>query len=297
MDKLPVLKDKSKIAIIPGAGLGDALLCSVLANNLAIAGHHVTLISKLLSPTQSWFVHFFIKPLSDPQHDLKNFDLLIFQDRAPLLATNPYPQKSLVLDESRLNKKQSLVKNFQDISKKLTNKLAYIRPELKIPSYLKAQSYEKRILIHPTSTSDKKNWLKRRFLKLCQQLKDRGYEPKIIVAPNERAHWKEAEAFLAPNFEQLHDLFCYVYESAALIGNDSGLGHLAALLGLPTLSLFARRSHSLLWRPSWPPSRGSHRVITPLIPLPGSKLKVRYWKYLLFNFQILHQLRYLALPA
>ena len=61
------------------------------------------------------------------------------------------------------------------------------------------------------------------------------------------------------------------------IGNDSGGGHLAACLHIPTLSIHGRKGKAKVWRPGW----GQVEVVTPLINVIGGSLRQHLWKYFL----------------
>ena len=73
-----------------------------------------------------------------------------------------------------------------------------------------------------------------------------------------------------------------MFESGWFIGNDSGIGHLASSLHIPTLSLFMRRGIAHTWRPDW----GAGQVLIGSTYLPTGFLKERYWKYMLSVRQV-----------
>ena len=78
-------------------------------------------------------------------------------------------------------------------------------------------------------------------------------------------------------FPNLDFLAQYIYESGYLIGNDSGLGHLASALGVPTLTFCRRKTWANMWAPSF--SKGI--VVTPSSIIPnirGLRLRDRHWK-------------------
>ncbi len=78
------------------------------------------------------------------------------------------------------------------------------------------------------------------------------------------------------HFHTLDELAAYLYESGYLIGNDSGLGHLASALSIPTMTFCRRKALAKMWAPSFMPGV----VLTPssLIPnIRGLRLRDQYW--------------------
>ena len=62
-----------------------------------------------------------------------------------------------------------------------------------------------------------------------------------------------------------------------MIGNDSGVGHLASCLGIPTLTICRSQMAANFWRPGW--SKGA--VITPPAWVPnlkGLRLRDQHWQ-------------------
>ena len=72
---------------------------------------------------------------------------------------------------------------------------------------------------------------------------------------------------MSPQFLNLSDLAGFIYESGWMIGNDSGIGHLASCLGIKTLTIARNHKTSSFWRPSW--SMGI--VVHPPIWIPNIK--------------------------
>jgi heptosyltransferase III len=112
---------------------------------------------------------------------------------------------------------------------------------------------EKKIFIHPGSGSLLKNWPIRNFLKLEKMLSNDGFEPIFLLGPAEDSI---AETILRNGLpdEQVLKLFDSVKlvdilkTGGAFIGNDSGVSHVAAFIGLPTLVIFGP-THPLRWGP------------------------------------------------
>ncbi len=137
---------------------------------------------------------------------------------------------------------------------------------------LKHRGHSKRIVISPFSANPVKDWPLKKFIVLAEKLRHDGFEPVFAVAPPdmERLQRELCGRFPAPDFPSIGDLAAYVYESVLTAGNDSGTGHLASCLGIPTVTVSSKKNHR--WRPDW--SDG-------LVVLPLLKLKLgrkRYWK-------------------
>lgn len=113
--------------------------------------------------------------------------------------------------------------------------------------------YLPKILIHPGSGSRKKFWPISNFINLASFLLSNGYQPEFILGP--------AEHFLADILSQknkhllkIHIMNDLIKLSSLLkaadgfIGNDSGISHLAAFIGLPTVAVFGP-SDPKRWKP------------------------------------------------
>ena len=128
---------------------------------------------------------------------------------------------------------------------------------------------QRRIALHPGSGSAMKNWPIRYFVNLAQRLKSDGFSLLWIAGPAEERTDFPADAEVlrdAPLMALAHELAaCSLY-----IGNDSGITHLAAAVGTPTIALFGP-SDARIWAP-----QGGHVEVVrrnfPCAPcLPGGK--------------------------
>lgn len=114
-----------------------------------------------------------------------------------------------------------------------------------------------RILIHPGSGSRKKCWPVSNFVRIARSLRARGKRPEFILGP---AEYDLAEILTRQFFHQdeysrkiyrmdnLTELALRLKASGGFIGNDSGISHLSAFLGLPTVAVFGP-SDPQRWRP------------------------------------------------
>lgn len=58
-----------------------------------------------------------------------------------------------------------------------------------------------------------------------------------------------------------------------MIGNDSGIGHLASCLGLPTITITKSTSKHYRWRPGW----GKNRLINA--PFQAKWHQKYFWQF------------------
>jgi hypothetical protein len=143
------------------------------------------------------------------------------------------------------------------------------------PAGLQHRRNRRRIVVSPDSAwAEKKDWPPRSFLSLCHALRDRDYDPKIVVAPKNHARWATmpGNVFETPEFSDIDKLSAYLYESAAVIANDSGNGHLASFLEVPVVTIYRKRNPSFQWRPAWGPAK----VVCPRLTLPW--IRGAIWK-------------------
>lgn len=159
---------------------------------------------------------------------------------------------------------------------------------LAAPSYLQYQRHRKRIIVSPDSAwPEKKDWSAPSFLRVCRLLRAHGYAPVIVVSPSNHAGWlaRANGEFEVPLFEDIDKLASYIYESGALIANDSGNGHLASFLGIPVITIYRKRNRYFHWRPSW----GKAAVVTPVITLPWMGKSI--WRPFITPGRVLRYLR------
>jgi ADP-heptose:LPS heptosyltransferase len=113
------------------------------------------------------------------------------------------------------------------------------------------------ILIHPGSGSPAKCWPLGNFLELAAKFKGNGAGVRFMIGEVERERWSGGD------FEQLKstgelrepksyaELLAELSTAATFVGNDSGPGHLAGIIGLPTVSIFTTTKPEQ-WQPLGP---------------------------------------------
>ncbi len=280
-----------KIAIFSCAGLGDCLLTMILSENLRQQGHAVTTFHPFMQELQGWFPHLPIRPFPPNYADFDRFIVMYEKStwmkdvlekclkfhRSATTVLNPIatPNRDYPYwEEGRFDGKvpfaDNLVTFCHDIlgieeAKKVNGFV--------IPSDVKLRSKPRQVVIHPTSSRPGKNWPRKKFLRLARALEKRGYEPVFVVSPKERAEWPEA-----PAFKNLEEMVLCVAESGLMVGNDSGIGHLASLFEIPTVSLFKNERTADFWKPAFAPNI----AITPkgwLPNLKGMRWRDKYWHW------------------
>jgi len=116
------------------------------------------------------------------------------------------------------------------------------------------------IVIHPFSGSARKNWPLARFRELAAAL---PWPVEWTAGPEEPLEE-------ATRFDDLYDLARWLAGARGYIGNDSGISHLAAAVGVPVVALF-RHDNAAVWspRPSHVRLVNDDTAISTLTPLFG----------------------------
>ena len=124
----------------------------------------------------------------------------------------------------------------------------------------KETSKPHRILIHPGSGSPKKNWPLPLFIEVGNRLKSMAMKPEFILGPAEY-HLLDELNRISGEVRIIDDLIVLAKElvkSAGFVGNDSGVSHLSAFLGLPTVVISGPSDPK-----RWAPMGTSVRIVGP----------------------------------
>ena len=108
------------------------------------------------------------------------------------------------------------------------------------------------MVVHPGSGSPTKNWPAERFVEIMRRLQAAGRETVAVLGEADVAE----AAVLARELPKmpvlagltLTELAATLAECGAFLGNDSGIAHLAAAVGLPTTAIFGP-SDADVWAP------------------------------------------------
>jgi ADP-heptose:LPS heptosyltransferase len=113
------------------------------------------------------------------------------------------------------------------------------------------------ILIHPGSGSPAKCWPLVNFLELAAKFKENGTGVRFLIGEVERERWSSSDLDRLGGAGELREpksyaqLLVELSTAAAFIGNDSGPGHLAGIIGVPTFSIFTSTKPEQ-WQPLGP---------------------------------------------
>ncbi|MBI2437354.1 MAG: glycosyltransferase family 9 protein [Lentisphaerae bacterium] len=116
------------------------------------------------------------------------------------------------------------------------------------------------ISLHPGSGSPQKNWPIEKFVSLADQVRRAFSVQPIFILGEADAQAARALAPLAPTYpmlinRSLKEVASVLAVSSGYVGNDSGITHLAAALGIPVVALFGP-TEAAMWGP-----RGANAVI------------------------------------
>ena len=130
------------------------------------------------------------------------------------------------------------------------------------------------IALHPGSGSPRKNWPARRFAELAQRLTHEHDARVLVVAgPADEdplrdllSRWTASPPVVARD-RSLAEIAALLARCRLVIGNDSGISHLAAALGAPTITLFGPTDPRV-----WAPQGATPAVIACPDALPGCEM-------------------------
>jgi len=113
------------------------------------------------------------------------------------------------------------------------------------------------VAIHPGAGAPEKCWPIDHYLDLIHRLHDTGHHCRIILGEVELERWRNDEIRRLHSADEVVqpatylDLYRELCDCCAFIGNDSGPGQLAGIVGLPSVILFGP-SDPALWKPLGP---------------------------------------------
>jgi ADP-heptose:LPS heptosyltransferase len=153
---------------------------------------------------------------------------------------------------------------------------------LQLPEKLNRQGLRQRALmaelpgmvafLPATRGSEDKRYPVRNFLAVAAELAEEGIAPLVMVGPGEERMATPfvtgVAAHVAPTVWPLHEIAALLAACDAAVGNDSGLTHLAAVVGCPTIALFGPTD------PARTAPVGGARVLQPPAPVWGAAARL-----------------------
>lgn len=294
-----------KAAVFSCLGLGDCLVSLTLSHNLYLNGYEVDTFHDQLTQMQKWFLKLPIKKypkVFEIESIVKKYDKIFIsydaksefikrlietaKDYKPqdVFVLNPCPSKKVgtqpFYKDTFFSPKINVVENILKFCKNILH-LKNIEKSNGIKCFenLEHKKFSKRIIIHPSSAKVSKNWPLVKYINLAKFLKRKNFDPIFVVSQKEKNEFLEIEnnGLSLKTFENLDDLASFIYQSGFMIGNDSGIGHLASSLGLDTITIFRNHRSAMLWRPGFTNSK----VVYPSRLIPNFsfyRLRDKHWK-------------------
>lgn len=292
-----------RISIVPFPALGDATIYLRLAQSLANAGANVSFHSDLLANSSGLFDWLAITPMSGhkinelaEKSDLLIVDVLAHSFVAFAEATQaPFPTNLLAVTAKRFPEQyqslpippilQNIAKSsphgpFCPGCKQGPSMIDWVDdyvqrvfgisaspppPTVNLPPHYEIDRIKnKRVLIFPTTPNPSKNYSLRGFTKIANSITAKGWSTEFVCMPHEQEAISRAVGHhQVCSFHSIRDLVLHMATSSVVVSNDSGGGHLGAMLGLKTITI-TKKPRDFVWRPGFSESR---YVINPTISL------------------------------
>jgi ADP-heptose:LPS heptosyltransferase len=103
---------------------------------------------------------------------------------------------------------------------------------------------ERSVIVHPGSGAAAKNWAADRYATLIRGLKEEGWSVSLLSGPADAQSVTDVITKLGPHAPaviapaDVMDLARSLSRATLFIGNDSGVSHLSARIGVPTVAIF-----------------------------------------------------------
>lgn len=289
-----------KIGFFARNPLGDGINSLVLSNNLYLQGFEVDTYNISLCTMKNWFPHLPILPypaVTEIPALLRMYDqiLVVWDAKTEFITTLVkmakrecpekirviylYPSKSVIREpyysDCPVDMSRSVVDNLYILYDQVLKLPNFIRQNgFQAPNDLVFRKHSKRVVMHPTGSGEH-YWPREKFIQLAHHIESKGYQVVMIPGQKHMKSWQDC-GFETVDFETIDGLARYIYESAYLVGSDSGPGHLASSFGIHTLTICRRKALANLWRPSL----AFNVVLTPSSLIPnfhGLRLRDQHW--------------------
>ncbi|AMD47486.1 hypothetical protein BTL50_11450 [Bordetella holmesii] len=278
---LDELRQARRIAVLMAPRLGDSALMMAMAANLARNGREVVVFGDFIYGMREAFAGMDVRPsLAEGQAKavLADFDCAVQMHVGWPYPLHDYAKHYFYYDAHVVITGKGFVKleQIRDFCHDAIGLPDCTQDNgLRPPAHWVFRKYPRRVAIHPSSTSEQRCWAQAHFVDLGKRLQRQGYEPYYILAAHEREQWRclEEQGLPIQQSPSLLDVAHFIHECGWFIGNESGIGHLASNVGIPTLTLTGRPTRTRAWRPAWAPSR----IVYPAY-IPGGRWRDRLWR-------------------
>ena len=98
--------------------------------------------------------------------------------------------------------------------------------------------HEKTVLLHTGARRPVRVWPLENWHRLALHLRQKNYNVQVVCDPDQENWWKQNGESGVATPTSVNELIKLTDSVGAVIGNDSGPGHLAALCGVPTFTIF-----------------------------------------------------------
>lgn len=134
-------------------------------------------------------------------------------------------------------------------------------PDFRLTTHPTMEHFD--VIVHPGSGAARKNWPMERYLALAGRLAEMGRSVNWCMGPAEEGlSLPDRDRGLLPA-QSLCGLASWIAGACLYIGNDSGITHLAAAVGCPTVAVFGPTNPEV-WAP-----RGNHVEVVRGEPWPA----------------------------
>ncbi|VVB80391.1 Glycosyltransferase family 9 (heptosyltransferase) [uncultured archaeon] len=305
-----------KVGIMSCPGLGDGLISLLLAENLSQSGNEVEVFhAGVLCELKKWFSSATILSLPAAYNEklLDEYDhFFVFYDQGHpwmnhFISEGKKKEKVTVLNASSgrkngsqpfyedayLESDRSMVENMELFCRRVLCLLPTTKKlTLNIPAAVGKDP--KRVVIHASGAKEGKRWDLEKFLRLYEHLKKKNFSPIFVFRESEKEEFAPLEGKVSVKFcKDCDELARFLLTARFFIGNDSGVGHLASSLGVPTVTIFRNKRGSKLWRPHF--TKG--KVVYPpswILNLSFCRLRDKKWQSFITVNSVLRSFETLA---
>jgi len=270
-------KDPAPLLVVHQGALGDLILAHWAMRSVpgplpaqsaaVVQASWIPLATDLLGFGQAlavespWFASLFSRPSEQAGAFLSPFRTALVFSRNPLLAENLCRAGLAVIRVAPRPPLGESIHAAEYLARELAKGLGLEPPQFP-PLYPEAPAPDpsrRRVVLHPGAGSRRKRWPLENFLALERLLSQKGLECTYLAGPAE----PDLAAQLMDKGKGLHNLVSSsnlkplierLRGACGFVGNDSGVSHIAGLLGVCTVTVFGP-SDPVRWRPLGPRCR------------------------------------------